>query len=136
MKLSLNDLDSAPTTRRGLPSISSSDAAVEIDWKKRHDEVSSELTEVKQEFDTYQRRNRADDILNTLIEPYSKRIFYFMVAYCVFVGTFLSLTSLGCFSNPVSDSVLNLLVGSTATTVLGLVGMVLAGIFSGARKKF
>lgn len=32
------------------------------------------------------------------------------------------------------DDVLKFLVGSTATTVIGLVGMVLTGIFVGARR--
>ena len=33
-----------------------------------------------------------------------------------------------------TEAVLNFLVGSTAVTVIGLVGMVLTGVFVGARK--
>jgi hypothetical protein len=130
--ISLRDLDNAPTEIHPEDGAPTPDESAIL--QQRLIEVSAELESVKQEFDTYKRRNRAADILNTLIEPYAKKIFWFMVWYCIVVAVFLFVNAIGWFSNTIGDSVLQLLVGSTATTVLGLVGMVVAGIFNGARK--
>ena len=72
--------------------------------------------------------------LNALIAPFANKAFWFMCGYCGIVGLmvfFHGFTFCG-FSLP--DSALNFLVGSTAAAVIGLVGMVLTGIFVGARK--
>ncbi|MBC6438062.1 MAG: hypothetical protein GDA52_07970 [Rhodobacteraceae bacterium] len=73
--------------------------------------------------------------LNDLIKPFAEKAFWFMCAYCGAVFALLLLHGFGVvlgFSLP--DSALDLLVGSTAVTVIGLVGMVLTGIFVGARR--
>lgn len=73
-------------------------------------------------------------ILNELMTPYAKKVFWFMCAYCSFVGLFLLMNAFGLFKIPAEATVLEFLVGSTAVTVIGLVGMVVTGIFIGARK--
>ena len=73
-------------------------------------------------------------ILNDLMTPYAKKVFWFMCAYCGFVALFLLMNSFGCFKRPAEASVMEFLVGSTAATVVGLVGMVVTGLFLGARK--
>jgi len=78
---------------------------------------------------------RTTEILDDLIKHYASRAFWFMVGYCGFVGIFLAAYAFGCFPKEIPASVLNFMVGSTATTVIGLVGMVLTGIFVGARPK-
>jgi hypothetical protein len=57
-----------------------------------------------------------------------------MFCYSAAVGVILLMNSFGCFVNVLDAEVLKFLVGSTAVTVIGLVGMVLTGIFIGARK--
>ena len=71
-------------------------------------------------------------ILDQLIVPYAARAFWFMCCYCAFSGVVVFSQILGFEALPVT--VLQTLIGSSAVTVIGLVGMVLAGIFSGARK--
>ena len=55
-----------------------------------------------------------------------------MCSYCAYVGTIL-VAQLAGYKLP--DAVLEVLVGSTAVTVIGLVGMVLTGIVVGARHR-
>ena len=78
---------------------------------------------------------RTIKILNKLMDSYANNVFWFMCAYCSFVGLFLLMNAFGCFKIPAEASVLEFLVGSTAVTVIGLVGMVITGIFLGVRKK-
>lgn len=97
--------------------------------------VAQEKEELIVENERLNSKAKTTEILDTLIEPYAKSTYWFMVCYCAFVGLFLLMNSFGCFQTPVDSTVLTFLVGSTATTVIGLVGMVLTGIFIGARPK-
>ena len=108
--------------------------ADEINWHEEFVDLSDRYETIKIEFNEYKRRETANDILNTLIKPYSGKIFWFMVGYCSFVGILLLANLFFTVANPISDTVMSFLVGSTATTVLGLVGMIVSGIFTGARK--
>ncbi|KZL17035.1 hypothetical protein PsAD2_03238 [Pseudovibrio axinellae] len=93
-------------------------------------QLQNELMELKSKLATKQE-------LDALIKPYAGKAYWFMCVYCGTVAMILVLagfkTVLGN-SFMLADSVLEFLVGSTATTVIGLVGMVLTGIFVGARK--
>jgi hypothetical protein len=91
------------------------------------DELAAELEKTKQ-------RVRTTEILDSLIKPYAIRTFAFMCVYCGVVAVLLGLDGIGLCGFELPSGVLQLLVGSTATTVLGLVGMVLTGIFVGARR--
>ena len=66
--------------------------------------------------------------------PYANKVFVFMCAYSGFVGLFLLMNAFGLFKIPADGSVMEFLVGSTAATVIGLVGMVVTGLFLGARR--
>ena len=77
---------------------------------------------------------RTKDILDGLIEPYAGRAFNFMCVYSGFVGSVLLLDSFNISGFEMDPTVQAYLVGSTAVTVIGLVGMVLTGVFVGARK--
>lgn len=104
------------------------------DMKKAFSRVTEENAQLKQELDEAKRKARTSEILDSLIEPYAKKAFFFMSAYSGIIGIMVFMNAFGCFRRPISDSVLQILVGSTAVTVVGLVGMVLTGIFIGARK--
>jgi hypothetical protein len=131
--ITLKDLDNAPATIEGEKN--------EVDWaafekmRMAFVQVSEEKTTAVLENNKLKSDNRANDILNDLIEPFANKTFVFMCIYCTFVGLVLLMNSFGCFKQVISDDVLQILVGSTAVTVIGLVGMVLTGIFVGARRK-
>ncbi len=93
-------------------------------------QLQDELMELKSKLATKQE-------LDALIKPYAGKAYWFMCAYCGTVAIILLLAGFKDVNGipfTLSDSVLEFLVGSTATTVIGLVGMVLTGIFVGARK--
>lgn len=132
-QLTLQDLDNAPAVVAG-----DGEQFSQNDFEKLRSEfsrVSDEKDRLQIEIDEFKRRKSASEILDALIEPFANKTFIFMCAYCGFVGMCILLNSFNCFANPISDPVLQILVGSTAVTVIGLVGMVLTGIFVGARKK-
>jgi hypothetical protein len=131
--VTLDDLDNAPAELEG--------AGIEIDLAEYEKvrvqfvQISDEKAKLQIEYDRLKSANRASEILDELIEPFANKTFIFMCAYCGFVGIVLLMNAFNCFKNPMSDAVLQILVGSTAATVIGLVGMVLTGIFVGARHK-
>lgn len=95
-------------------------------------EVTNDKEELQDKFDQLKNRKTSNEILDELIRPYALATFIFMCAYCGFVALTIICA---LFGDRLPDSVLKVLVGSTAVTVIGLVGMVLTGIFVGARRK-
>ena len=97
-------------------------------------QVSVENFQLKQTVTELEQKLRTKDILDGLIEPYAGRAFNFMCVYSGFVGSVLLLDSFNICGFEMDPTVQAYLVGSTAATVIGLVGMVLTGVFVGARK--
>lgn len=130
--VSLDDANNAPLS---LPKEDQKIVASVSDYKAAHEQVSTELFQLKEkhsalEVECNKLRLRADagDILNKLIEPYAERAFWFMCVYAGFVGLVVFGVGVpGGFH--LEASIVEFLVGSTAATVIGLVGMVLGGIF-------
>lgn len=130
-QVTLNDLDNAPDSA----ALSDGDTLVSIeDYRKRLAIVGTERDALQAELEKVQRRVRTIQILDELIEPMAKRSFSFMVFYCAIVGEIVLFHGFRLFGFSLPESVLQFLVGSTATTVIGLVGMVLTGVFVGARR--
>jgi hypothetical protein len=129
-KVSLDDIDTAPVTL-STPRVESSSLTYAELWVK-FTEVSEKKIELLAEVQSLRRINAANQILDKLIEPYALRTYVFMCSYCGFVGVTLVF---GLCGHLLPTSVLQILVGSTAVTVIGLVGMVLTGIFVGARQR-
>ncbi len=128
--INVSDIDSAPTSPIPLPG----DVPVSADQLRYVlARLGEENADLKQALEETIKRVKTTEILDQLIEPMAKRSFVFMCCYCGVVAALVTLDGfkLGGFGLP--ESVLRFLVGSTATTVIGLVGMVLTGIFVGAR---
>lgn len=129
-QVSVSDIDSAPLNSAAVP-VSPDDV---IELRKRFTEVSDENFALKSEVETLKKKVKTAEILDALIQPYAGRAFWFMCCYCGFVGLLLLLSGWPWFHFSQPKEVITLMVGSTAVTVIGLVGMVLTGIFVGARK--
>jgi hypothetical protein len=136
-------------TTESLPTINITDldrASVEIadpgpvtqarfnDLQERFTRVSDEKFELKAKLDSLTSRFRTAETLDSLIQPYASKAYWFMVLYSVAAALLLVADGFKYHDFDLPDEVLKLLVGSTAVTVIGLVGMVLTGIFVGARK--
>ncbi|MEQ1900260.1 MAG: hypothetical protein ABL866_05960 [Devosia sp.] len=127
--VTVEDIDSAPVST-GAP-----ETGKIAELREAFTRVSEEKAQLQVELDALAKKVRTLEILDDLIEPYAKRAFAFMCCYCGAVGIILLLHGFRHRWFFLPESVLDFLVGSTAVTVIGLVGMVLTGIFVGARPK-
>lgn len=65
----------------------------------------------------------------TLRKNYANRVFCYMVAYSIICAIFVVCAGWKIGGFELSDAVLGILVGSTATAAIGLVGFVVNGLF-------
>lgn len=130
-QVTLNDIDNAPDG--AAPAAGDTHVSVD-DLRKALSRVGAERDDLQAELEKTRKRVRTVEILDDLIEPFAHKAFWFMCFYCGIVGEMLLFHGFKLFGFSLPDSVLQFLVGSTATTVIGLVGMVLTGIFVGARR--
>ena len=128
--LTVNDIKNAPND--AVVAVGDTHVSLE-ELRNTLARVGDEKDALQAELERVQRRVRTIEILDDLIEPMAKRAFGFMCVYCGMVGAFVGLHGFGFRGFKLPETVLQFLVGSTATTVIGLVGMVLTGIFVGAR---
>ena len=129
-KISVEDMDNA--LDHLVPEESTSEQTRTV--FDRLSDVGLENFQLKQTVAGLEQKLRTKDILDGLIEPYAGRAFNFMCVYSGFVGSVLLLDSFNISGFEMDPTVQAYLVGSTAVTVIGLVGMVLTGVFVGARK--
>ena len=129
-KISVEDMDNA--LDHLVPEKSTSEQTRTV--FDRLSDVGLENFQPKQTVAELEQKLRTKDILDGLIEPYAGRAFNFMCVYSGFVGSVLLLDSFNISGFEMDPTVQAYLVGSTAVTVIGLVGMVLTGVFVGARK--
>lgn len=94
--------------------------------------VTEDNVRLKEDLANLRIAHDTETILNKLIVLYARRAFIFMCVYC---SAIFALLIAGLRGYALPEKVVEILVGSTATTVVGLVGMVLTGIFVGARRK-
>lgn len=131
-KVTVDDIDRAPSN---LPvpdgHVSREDYNTFLnrfsDLSEKHIKRLEENAELKKQINT-------SIILDRLIKPFAVATFMVVCLYCLCVAATLVVHGLDYVRRPLSDTVLQTLVGSTAVTVIGLMGMVLTGIFVGARK--
>ena len=129
-KISVEDMDNA--LDHLVPEESTSEQTRTV--FDRLSDVDLENFQLKQTVAELEQKLRTKDILDGLIEPYAGRAFNFMCVYSGFVGSVLLLDSFNISGFEMDPTVQAYLVGSIAVTVIGLVGMVLTGVFVGARK--
>jgi len=129
------DIPSSAPDRATATPAAQSDAHIHLEKiTKAFWRATEENARLKQEMEKIKKQARTTEILDQLMVPSATKAFRYMFAYSGAVGIILLMNSFGIFPNPLAPEVLKFLVGSTAATVLGLVGMVLAGIFIGARR--
>ncbi len=129
----VGDIDRAPASLPDPP---------HVDWEAKYHKLSARFEQVgddtfqlKEELSQLKAQTSTRATLDGLIIPYASRTFWFMCVYCFGVWLMLMLRGFEDLGFRLPDPVLQLLVGSTAVTVIGLVGMVLTGVFVGARSR-
>ena len=129
----LADIERAPTD---LPAPEAAvDAQSVANLLKKVQTLSEENEKLESDLRQARRDKRTTEMLDSLIQPFAGATFIFMIAYCGFVACLLLDQEKSKNFRHISDEVMKVLVGSTAVTVIGLVGMILTGIFVGARPK-
>ena len=143
LPINIDDIDRAPAN---LP------MAKNVNWEEKYHELLKNFIEIAEENITIKTENTDEkftlkeenaklrlqaetrQLLNKLIIPFANKSYKFMIGYCAVVGLMLGLHGFNLWFK-LADGVLELLVGSTAVTVIGLVGMVLTGVFVGGGKR-
>ncbi len=135
-RIRVEDIDSSPTD---LPLQAEQHTQEEyVKLLDSFNTVSNEKIDLQREVERLMSRTaelertvRTNDILDSLIVPMSGKIFWFMCACCLYAGFIILVV---CIKGNLSVKTLDVLVGSSAITVVGLVGTIVAGIFTGARR--
>ena len=129
--VTVDDLDRAPES---LPASINADQIPEQVMRERFQLLADENSTLRDDLQKLKQSANTRQILDSLLEPYADKAYRFMCAYCAGVGAILLLSGFRILWFSLDAHVLGILAGSTAVTVIGLVGMVLTGIFIGARK--
>jgi hypothetical protein len=99
-------------------------------------ELALELEEFTAENARLKGKQSVDDVRAEMLKPYANKVFWFVVWYCVVVGAMLLLAGFRAVTGFVlSDTILSIIAGSTAVSVIGLIGMVISGLFGGRAKE-
>ena len=97
--------------------------------------LSAELEETKAELAGIKAKKTIDDVKVELLEPYSNKVFWYVVIYCLIVGLIIIGDGFKVYQFDLSDTVLGIIAGSTAVSVIGLIGVVVSGLFGGLKQK-
>lgn len=126
-KLDPSLIDSAP-----IESVSQGEI---LDSERVIAALSAELEETKAELAGIKAKKTIDDVKVELLEPYSNKVFWFVVIYCLIVGLIIIGDGFRVFQFDLSDTVLGIIAGSTAVSVIGLIGVVVGGLFGSLKQK-
>lgn len=74
--------------------------------------------------------NRDRRALRDLRFKYAKKVYRFLICYCIGAAIIVILDGFNTYGFEVDGSVLMIIVGSTAASAIGLVGFVVNGLFS------
>jgi len=111
--------------------------ASEADLSKAEEEKLSSLvsalqvenSELASENERLSKERDVESIKARLIEPYARNVFRFLVGYSSSVGIFIVLHGFKAWGFALDPIVLSVLSGSTALSAIGLVGIVVRGLF-------
>lgn len=130
--LDLSVIDSAPVEPENLPAHMDEDLFGS--YREMVGDLALQLDEAQAEIERLTGQQTVAQVKAALLAPYSKRVFWFVVSYCVVVAVMLFLAAWGETTGfKLSDAILGIIAGSTAVSVIGLIGMVITGLFASDR---
>lgn len=99
-------------------------------------DLGEQLAQAEAEIERLEGLQTVEQVKASLLAPYSERVFWFVVGYCAVVGEMLFLAGWKQITRfELSDTILAIIAGSTAVAVIGLIGMVISGLFGGGKKE-
>jgi hypothetical protein len=96
-------------------------------------ELQVENAELRMQLDQVEGQLTVEQVKAKMMEPWANKVFTFVCWYCVVLGALVLLSGFNVCGFSLSDTVLSVLAGSTAASVVGLVGIVASGLFGGRR---
>jgi hypothetical protein len=78
-------------------------------------------------------RSDVEKVKAKLLEPYVNKVFNFVAVYCATVAIFIFMSALQHPGFKLPESILAIIAGSTAVSVIGLIGLVISGLFGGKK---
>ena len=137
----LSDIE---TAEDNLPASQRVDHQSQTETRLRRDlaRISEEKEEIRLELQEVRLKLQTKEFIQSLAKPYASKVYWFMATYCTVAGIMLFLDgfnfsfAIGAkdFTFDLETSILQVLVGSTAVSVIGLVGLVVKGVFDGIGK--
>jgi hypothetical protein len=122
-------IDVAPVDPRDLP-VHADEDEVYAAYSEVVGQLSEQLAAAEAEIERLKGQQTVEQVKAGLLAPYSARVFWFVVSYCVVVGAMLALAGWSEMTGfKLSDAILGIIAGSTAVSVIGLIGMVISGLF-------
>lgn len=122
-------IDKAPTVPVDIDP-SSTDDDVE---RELIGELQDQLAEAKADLARMQASNQIEDTKAALMKPLLLLVYYLVAAYCAIILVFAGLQGFGWAGFDLDTTILGILSGSTAVSVIGLIGMLISGVFSGPK---
>ena len=92
-------------------------------------ELTDALAEAEAEVEKLKAKSTVDDVKAQILAPYVTNVFRFVVSYCAVVGVMLTLAAFKWNGFVLPETILGIIAGSTAVSVIGLIGMVISGLF-------
>lgn len=95
--------------------------------------LSDELSQTRAELVKVTEQRTVEQVRATVIVPYTNKVFWFVVWYCIIVGLILIADGVNGSGFDLKESTIGIIAGSTAVSVIGLIGMVISGLFGGTK---
>ena len=96
--------------------------------------LQAELDESQAEVVRLAASETFEQVRTKMMKPYADKVFRFVTWYCVAVGLMLLAAGFAQWTHfRLSDAILGIIAGSTAVAVIGLIGMVLGGLFGSTK---
>jgi len=96
--------------------------------------MATRLGDVEAENKRLKEEVSIDRVKALMMQPYADKVFNFMVGYCSVVGLIIVADGFGVHFH-LSDTVVSIIAGSTAVSVIGLIGIVVGGLFGAGAPK-
>jgi hypothetical protein len=127
-KPTVEDIDKAPENLP-VPVAAPDDPEIVMDLHARFSEIANENFGLKAENISLKGRLETKTAIDSLLGPYSNKVFTFLCFYGLVAFLLLLLNGFHLGGFNLDPSVLKFIVGSTAVSAIGLVGLVIRGMF-------
>lgn len=96
-------------------------------------QLADELAKASADLAAERARSDVEKVKAKLLEPYVNKVFNFVAVYCATVAIFIFMSALQQPGFKLPESILAIIAGSTAVSVIGLIGLVISGLFGGKK---